>query len=63
MDFADIKNKSAAELKELIAEWKAELRELRFKAAGRSLKQVNKMIEIRRMVARAMTVLREKNNK
>lgn len=57
MDFAEIKNKSVKELTELLAEKRAELASLRFRAHGRELKQTHKVSETRRAVARVLTVL------
>jgi large subunit ribosomal protein L29 len=60
MDFDEIKNKSAADLKELILEWRAKMRDLKFKAASGGLKKVDSVAVLRRDIARALTVLKDK---
>lgn len=60
MDFTEIKNKNAAELKELILEWRAKMRDLKFKAAAGGLKKVGSIAVLRRDIARALTVLKDR---
>ncbi len=60
MDFADIKNKSIKELRELIDITREELRGLRFKAHSRQLKQVKQLTAAKQIVARAQMVLAQK---
>lgn len=60
MDFEEIKNKSAAELNELISEWRAKMRDLKFKVASGGLKKVDSIAVLRHDVARALTVLKDK---
>ena len=57
MDFEDIKNKSAAELKELLLEAKTDLQTLRFQAHSKQLKQVHKISVAKQTIARILTVL------
>ena len=59
MDFAELKIKTAAELKELLAGLQAEQRELRFKALSRQLKQVHRPAEVKRTIAQIMTLLKQ----
>jgi ribosomal protein L29 len=60
MDFTEIKNKNTAELKELVLEWRAKMRDLRFKAAGGGLKKVGSIVVLRHDIARALTVLKDR---
>lgn len=57
MEFAEIKNKSAAELTELLKEQEAELYRLALAARTNQLKQVHKIKQVRRAVARIKTAL------
>jgi len=60
MDFEEIKNKGAAELNELVSEWRSKMRDLRFKAASGGLKQVGQISTLRRNIAQALTVLKDR---
>ncbi len=60
MDFAEIKNKSTAELKELVLEWRAKIRNLRFKASSGGLKQVHQISILRHDIAKALTILKDR---
>jgi len=60
MQWEDIKNKSAKELKELLAEVRHELQGLRFQAHSRQLKQVHKIDAVRKTVARISMLLKNK---
>ncbi|RMD58941.1 50S ribosomal protein L29 [Candidatus Parcubacteria bacterium] len=57
MEFKDLKNKSEAELHRLLAEMREKLRELRFKDANRQLKDVREIRQIRKTIARILTLL------
>lgn len=57
MEFSDLKNKSERELRELLAEKHDELRELRFKASEKQLKNVKSVRNLRRVIARVLTLL------
>ncbi|MBI4427468.1 MAG: 50S ribosomal protein L29 [Candidatus Magasanikbacteria bacterium] len=61
MEFADLKNKSEKELRELLAEKRDELRELRFKAAEKQLKNVQAISKGKKTIARILTLLVVKN--
>ncbi|MBI4993096.1 MAG: 50S ribosomal protein L29 [Candidatus Magasanikbacteria bacterium] len=61
MEFADLKNKSEKELRELLAEQRDELRELRFKASEKQLKNVKAIPKCRKAIARILTLLTVKN--
>ncbi len=60
MDFEEIKNKNAAELKDLVLEWRAKMRDMKFKVAGGGLKKVGAIAVLRHDIARALTVLKDK---
>ena len=60
MDFADIKNKTISELQTLLSEWREDLRALRFKAHSRELKQIEKLHELKKMIAQTTSVLADK---
>ena len=57
MEFADFKNKSERELRELLAEKRDELRELRFKASEKQLKNVKSIKVLRRAISMILTLL------
>ena len=60
MDFADLKNKSATELVEILKEQENKLFAVRQKAHGRELKQVHEVGSLRRTVARIKMLLANK---
>lgn len=57
MEFEDIKNKSAEELKEMLKEKKEELRVLRFKASEQQLKQLHTVKKLKREIAQILSLL------
>ncbi|MDD2758270.1 MAG: 50S ribosomal protein L29 [Patescibacteria group bacterium] len=57
MDFEEIKTKSPVELKELLADKQEELRGLRFKLQSQQLKQMHKVADIKKTIARIETFL------
>lgn len=59
MQWEDLKNKSANELKELLSENRQELQNLYFQAHGRQLKQVHKINSVKKVIARISTLLRK----
>lgn len=59
MQLEDLKNKSAAELKELLSESRQELQNLYFQAHGRQLKQVHKINSVKKLIARASMLLQQ----
>ncbi len=61
MEFADIKNKTAVELKQLLADKREELRHLRFQAHSRQLKQVKQLAIVKKTIARILMVLKEQD--
>lgn len=60
MEFADLKNKSAAELQDILKDEEQKLFGLRLKAHGRQLKQVHEIDVVRRNIARIQTLLTTK---
>jgi ribosomal protein L29 len=62
MDFAELKNKTVAELKEILAEERAKLRDFRFKAKAGALKQVHLVPIARKTVAHIVMLLKNKMN-
>ena len=60
MEWEDLKNKSKAELNELLAETGYELHGLSFQAHNRQLKQVHKIKLLKKTVARISALLRSK---
>ena len=63
MDTAEFRQKTEAELHELLAERKAELERLIFAAHEQQLKKVHRPKEVRTDIARILTVLREKQTR
>jgi large subunit ribosomal protein L29 len=59
MDFKELKTKSENELHRLLADLRAQIRELRFKDASHQLKDVREIREKRITAARVLTVLND----
>ncbi|MBU4422016.1 50S ribosomal protein L29 [Candidatus Parcubacteria bacterium] len=59
MKYKELKNKPKAELEKLVRESREKLRELRFKIANRSLKNITEVDKTRKTIARAMTALKQ----
>lgn len=57
MQWEDLKNKSAKELKELLSETRHELQNLRFQAHSRQLKQMHKINSVKKVIARVSMLL------
>ncbi len=57
MDWQEIKNKDEKELRELLADHRAELQSLNFQAHNRQLKQVHKIKLVRKTIARISMLL------
>lgn len=62
MDFVDLKNKNIEELKQLLAELSDELRSLNFKAKGGQLKQVHKIKNVKKGIARVQFLIGSKKS-
>lgn len=63
MQWEDLKNKSAKELKELLAETRNELQNLYFQAHSRQLKQVHKINLAKKTIARMAMLLKSDSAK
>ena len=61
MKFAELKNKPEAELKKTLSELRDKLRDLRFKTASKQLKNVREVRQIKKTIARILTLLKQKN--
>lgn len=59
MKYKELKNKSKVELQKLIRESREKLRELRFKIANRSLKNITEIDKTRKIIAKALTALKQ----
>ena len=57
MDFADLKNKTEKELKELLMEKHQQIRELRFKVHEKQLKNVREIKKTKAVIARILTLI------
>lgn len=57
MDFSEIKNKPESELRELLAEAQAKIRDLRFSAHEGQLKNVREFRATKKLIARIQTLL------
>lgn len=58
-----MRNKTAEELQALLKTWGEEVRKMRFEAASGTLRAVHKVDEARKNIARALTILKEKQAK
>ncbi len=63
MDFADLKNKTEKELKELLMEKRQQVRELRFKVHEKQLKNVREIKKAKAVIARILTLINNKYGK
>ena len=61
MKAAELKNMSAEELNAKLKELKGELFNLRFQHAINQLENPHKIVDVKRDIARVMTVLNQKN--
>ena len=61
MKAAELKNMTAEELNAKLKELKGELFNLRFQHAVNQLDNPHKMVEVKKDIARVMTVLNQKN--
>ena len=58
-DIQELKNKQAAELERLVRDGNTELRALRFDLAAGKVKDISKIRELRKKIARAQTFLKQ----
>ena len=61
MKSQDIKDKSVAELQELLKERRINLGKLRFDLSGKSLKDVSQISKTKKEIARILTVIKSQN--
>ena len=61
MKAAELRNMTSEELMAKLQELKSELRNLRFQHAINQLDNPHKIVDVKRDIARVMTVLNEKN--
>ena len=62
MKMKELKLKSKNELQHLLVESREKMREMRFKISQRQLKNIREMREIKKTIARILTLLNEKKN-
>ncbi|OGE78276.1 MAG: 50S ribosomal protein L29 [Candidatus Doudnabacteria bacterium RIFCSPHIGHO2_01_FULL_46_14] len=60
---ADIRKKSESDLKKMLVEMQASVRDLRFRNAAKELKNHQQMRGVRKDIARILTILKEKGAK
>ncbi len=61
MQLRDLREKNLTELQRLLTEQREVLRDLRFKASQRQLKNVRELRRVKKYLAQIMTALTEKN--
>ncbi len=61
MEFKELKNKTEKELRQILGESRDKLRDLRFKDANKQLKNVREIREIKKIIARILTLLSKKD--
>ena len=62
MKAKDLREMTSAELEAKLGELKTELFNLRFQHATKQLENPMKLVEVRKDIAKVMTILHEKNN-
>lgn len=60
MQIRDLKAKSEKELKDLVVSQRELIRDLRFKASQRQLKNVRELRQAKKLLAQILTVLKQK---
>ncbi|OHA64685.1 MAG: 50S ribosomal protein L29 [Candidatus Wildermuthbacteria bacterium RIFCSPLOWO2_01_FULL_48_29] len=60
METLDLQKKTVAELQKMLREQRAKLQQLRFDLPGGKVKNVRGIREIRRSIARILTLIRQK---
>ncbi|AJC49992.1 50S ribosomal protein L29 [Mycoplasma flocculare] len=61
MEFKELLKKSSSELNSLLLEYRSELFTLRFKNQSSNLEQSHKIAQIRKIIARILTIISQKN--
>ena len=62
MDFSELKTKNAADLKQLLADTRDELRALKFRLRGGEMKQFHKAQEAKKTIARITMLLKDRED-
>jgi large subunit ribosomal protein L29 len=62
MELKELKNKTEKELKQVLNEFRDKLRDLRFKDGNKQLKNVREIREIKKTIAKVLTLLSSKKN-
>jgi large subunit ribosomal protein L29 len=60
MKIKELREKSDVELNKMLTELQSKLQDLRFSVAGRRLKRVREMRDIKKGIARIMTLMKER---
>lgn len=60
MKFKELQNKETSELHRLLTEYRDNIRQLRFKAAGNQLKEVRRIRNTKKDIARILTLLKQR---
>ncbi len=63
MDIKELKNKGIEELRKLLEESRIELRKLRFDFSSGKIKNVKAIKELKKRIARILTIIKEKMKK
>ncbi|MDX9779146.1 MAG: 50S ribosomal protein L29 [Patescibacteria group bacterium] len=57
MEMKELQSKNPADLQKLLAQYREDLREMRFKDSNRQLKNVREIRKVKAIVARILTIL------
>lgn len=60
MEFADLKNKNEKDLREILKEIQGKIRETRFKLNEKQTKNVRSLRELKKTVARILTIFNQR---
>ena len=60
MEFKNLKNKETSELHDLLAQYRDEVRQLRFKEASNQLKDVRQIRKTKKTIAQILTLLNQR---
>ncbi|MCD6178222.1 50S ribosomal protein L29 [bacterium] len=62
MKASQLRRKSKSELQKMLREWREKLRELRFNLASGKVKNIREIREVKKDIARILTILNEKRD-